>query len=101
MQKGKVYVSQQECRELVAERARAVRECPDVRLSDDGRYVVEPKSIRGFLRISHRDIDGSVVAAVRVCPSGIEDSPGYVRKLRITTQEQPSTRRTPFTVARG
>lgn len=89
--KGTLYVTTSELEELHAERTRAIRECPGVRLSDDGRHVVAPESVRGILHVTRRDRDGSILAAVRV--TGVRPgNAGYVRKLRIPQQGSPSER---------
>ena len=87
-----IRVRPAEARWLMAERARAIRDCPGVRLSHDGRHVVEPVGVRGYLHVSERIKDGRIVATVYVL-LGADAATRYVRSLRCLPLE-PTTRRT-------
>lgn len=92
MGRNLLRVSEREQSELHEGRRSALLSCPTTRLSDDGRYVVGPVGIRGTLHIAGRSRDGSIVAAVRIWNERRPRAAGYVRRLRVTTHEQPSSR---------
>ncbi len=80
---------------IIAERARALREAPGARLSDDGRYTVGPVGRRGRLHVHRRDRDGSIVVAVRITDTG-GSLTRYVRRLRCPQQGSPADRMIAF-----
>lgn len=92
---GRIWVTRDEARTIFAERLRAIRDAPGIRMSNDRRYAVGPEPIRGDLYLAGRDRNRCILATVYVT-HGASGTARYMRKLRIPRQGSYADRTVAF-----